>query len=235
MVSGFGGGGAVASGAWIVGTPQLRFARTRFVEATFVDVGQGAATLVRFPSGDALLVDAGGAAGSRFDMGRRVVEPAIWGAGVRRLTHLVARMPTRTTLESGHHRVDFRPREIWKARPCLPTAVAQAAPRAARAGPPGGPCSAATASASATPRSWSGTRSRRSGSARRVRNDDSVVVDVRVGEVSLLLPGDAESSAEAEVARLVGPAGVRVMLAPHHGSATSSTWRCCVRPPRTWS
>jgi competence protein ComEC len=58
----------------------------------------------------------------------------------------------------------------------------------------------------------------------RVRNDDSVVIEVRFGEVSLLLPGDAESSAEAEVARLIGPAGVRVMLAPHHGSATSSTW-----------
>ena len=58
----------------------------------------------------------------------------------------------------------------------------------------------------------------------RVRNDDSVAVEVRYGGVSLLLAGDVESSAEAEIARLVQPAGVRVILAPHHGSATSSTW-----------
>ena len=57
----------------------------------------------------------------------------------------------------------------------------------------------------------------------RVRNDDSVVVEVRFGEVSILLTGDVETSAEAGIARLIGPAGVRVMLAPHHGSATSST------------
>jgi competence protein ComEC len=57
----------------------------------------------------------------------------------------------------------------------------------------------------------------------RVRNDDSVVVEVRYGDVSILLTGDVEASAEAAVARLVEPAGVRVMLAPHHGSSTSST------------
>jgi competence protein ComEC len=58
----------------------------------------------------------------------------------------------------------------------------------------------------------------------RVRNDDSVVVEVRFGAASLLLTGDAEAAAEADVARVLEPAGVRVLLAAHHGSATSSTW-----------
>jgi len=216
----------LASGAWIVGTPQLRFARTRFVEATFVDVGQGAATLVRFPSGDALLVDAGGAAGSRFDMGRRVVEPAIWGAGVRRLTHLVATHADADHIGGAVTIVsDFRPREIWEGAPVPPdplwrrlrleAARAGAAWRAVQRGDRVRFGDAEVVVWHPQPPEWE---------RQRVRNDDSVVVDVRVGEVSLLLPGDAESSAEAEVARLVGPAGVRVMLAPHHGSATSSTW-----------
>jgi competence protein ComEC len=58
----------------------------------------------------------------------------------------------------------------------------------------------------------------------RVRNDDSVVVEVRFGEVSIVLTGDVEGAAEADLAKLLEPAGVRVLLAPHHGSATSSTW-----------
>jgi competence protein ComEC len=58
----------------------------------------------------------------------------------------------------------------------------------------------------------------------RIRNDDSVVVEVRMGDVSIVLTGDIESAAEADVARQLEPAAVRVLQAPHHGSATSSTW-----------
>lgn len=214
------------SGAWMVGAPQLRLARTALVEATFIDVGQGAATLVRFPTGDALLVDAGGAAGGRFDIGRRVVEPAIWAAGVQRLTHLVATHADRDHIGGAPPLVaDLRPREVWDGVPVAPDPLLRqlrlaaertgVAWRTVQRGDRVRFGDAEVITWNPPPAAWE---------RQRVRNDDSVVVEVRLGEVSLLLPGDVEASAETEVAGLIGPAGVRVMLAPHHGSATSSGW-----------
>jgi competence protein ComEC len=216
----------LACGVWIILTPQLRFSRTRLLEATFIDVGQGAATLVRFPSGDALLVDAGGAGGGRFDIARRVIEPAVWAAGVGRLTILVATHGDADHVGGAAPLVmDFQPREVWEGVTVPPEPLLQQLKMiAGRSGV-----------------SWRAVQRRdvvRFGDAevvtwhpeppewerQRVRNDDSVVVEVRFGCLSLLLTGDVEASAEAEVARLLEPAGVRVMLAPHHGSATSSTW-----------
>ncbi|AGC44334.1 DNA internalization-related competence protein ComEC/Rec2 [Myxococcus stipitatus DSM 14675] len=52
-------------------------------------------------------------------------------------------------------------------------------------------------------------------------NDRSVVLRVRHGDVTVLLPGDVEHAAEEQLAETVGP--VTVMKAPHHGSRTSST------------
>jgi competence protein ComEC len=54
-------------------------------------------------------------------------------------------------------------------------------------------------------------------------NDASLVLRVRHGAVSILLPGDVE--AEGEAALLARPEALRAELvkAPHHGSATSSS------------
>ncbi|MBZ4408418.1 DNA internalization-related competence protein ComEC/Rec2 [Myxococcus sp. XM-1-1-1] len=52
-------------------------------------------------------------------------------------------------------------------------------------------------------------------------NDRSVVLRVRHGDVTVLLPGDMEHDAEELLTEGLGP--VTVMKAPHHGSRTSST------------
>src|SRR6185436_18850135 len=60
----------------------------RRLRVTFLDVAQGDATLIRFPDGRAWLVDTGGALG-RFDIGTRIVSPALWALGLRHLSTLV--------------------------------------------------------------------------------------------------------------------------------------------------
>jgi competence protein ComEC len=50
-------------------------------------------------------------------------------------------------------------------------------------------------------------------------NDRSAVLRIRHGEVSILLPGDAEAAEEEQL----DPGAVTVMKVPHHGSRTSST------------
>ncbi|MFP5380132.1 MAG: ComEC/Rec2 family competence protein, partial [Vicinamibacteria bacterium] len=59
------------------------------LRVTMFDVGQGDAMLVTFPGGRTLLVDAGGlATGGAFDIGDRVIGPALRARGVRRLDTL---------------------------------------------------------------------------------------------------------------------------------------------------
>lgn len=54
-----------------------------------IDVGQGSATLIRFPTGETMLVDGGGFRDDAFDVGKLVLAPFLWHSGVRRLDHVV--------------------------------------------------------------------------------------------------------------------------------------------------
>jgi competence protein ComEC len=195
------------------------------VRVTFIDVGQGDAVLVQCPNGQSLLVDAGGAGGGRFDVGGRVVAPVLWASGVRRLTYLVV------THGDGDHmngavRVvrDFAPNEVWEGVP-VPTH------------PPLGKLRAAAHAAGATWRTVQrGDRValgdvdvivRHPPAAdwerQRIRNDDSVTLEIQYRASSVVLPGDIEAGGEASVSADLPPAGLRVLQAPHHGSASSSS------------
>jgi|GEM_PF-425371 len=59
------------------------------LEAVIIDVSQGTSVLVRFPGGEAMLVDGGGFLDDTFDVGRSVLAPFLWYTGIRRLDHVV--------------------------------------------------------------------------------------------------------------------------------------------------
>lgn len=200
-------------------------ARDARLRVLFLDVGQADATLVLLPGGRSLLVDAGGSVTGGSGIGRRVVVPALRAAGVRRLDYLLVTHADPDHIGGAPEVVrEFAPREIWEGVP-----VPASAPRAEL-----------LALARATSSIW---RTRHAGErlvaggavARvvhpprpdwerpRVRNDDSVVLDVRLGDVSVVLPGDVGAAVEAELAEAWTPASIRVLKAPHHGSRTSSS------------
>ena len=58
-----------------------------------------------------------------------------------------------------------------------------------------------------------------------MRNDDSLVLEIRYGDVSIVLPGDIGATVEDGLAKVMPPAPVRMLKAAHHGSATSSSMR----------
>jgi competence protein ComEC len=62
------------------------------LRVTFLDVGQGDASLLELPDGVTVLVD-GGAAYDTLDMGRAVVAPYLWDRGIRRLDHVIGTHP----------------------------------------------------------------------------------------------------------------------------------------------
>ncbi|MGA2939137.1 MAG: DNA internalization-related competence protein ComEC/Rec2 [Syntrophobacteraceae bacterium] len=53
-----------------------------------IDVGQGSSALVRFPTGETMLVDGGGIPDDSYDIGRGVLAPFLWYEGIRRLNYV---------------------------------------------------------------------------------------------------------------------------------------------------
>jgi competence protein ComEC len=193
------------------------------LRVTMLDVGQGQAIAVQFPTGQTLLVDAGGGGGS-FDVGARVVEPALWALGIRRVDWLAI-----THGDADHAGGapsvlrDFHPREIWEGIPVprdrrmqMLRADAQSSGvvwRRVLAGHAMEVGSVAVDVLGPPAPDWE---------RRDNRNDDSVVIRLRYGDVAVLLTGDVERAAEA-VLPLDRVGTLRFVSAPHHGSRTSST------------
>jgi competence protein ComEC len=77
----------LAAGAWPSSAASGR------LEVTFLSVGQGDSTVVRFPHGGTMVVDAGGEVSQRFDPGERIVTPFLRSEGIRKIDVLVATHP----------------------------------------------------------------------------------------------------------------------------------------------
>jgi competence protein ComEC len=196
------------------------------LRVTVLDVGQGDATLIQLPSGRAVLVDAGGLGGTaRFDVGERVVAPALWQLGVRRLDVLALTHGDVDHLGGAPAIVEaFRPREIWEgipvpADPALSSLAALAdssriAWRTVQAGD-------LLRDGAVTLRVWHPPPP--DWERQRVRNDDSLVLEVRYGDVSVVLPGDIGAATEGALMAQISDAPIRILKAAHHGSASSSS------------
>jgi competence protein ComEC len=193
---------------------------------TFVDVGQGDATFVRFPNGTALLVDAGGLGfSSRFDIGDRVVAPVIRGAGFYRLGYMALTHGDPDHIGGAASVIEqFRPREVWEGIP-VPRSAALAALRAGTQAAGGRWASVYEGDYM----SIDGVRvlvrhpARADWERQKVRNDDSIVLELRWRGVAILLTGDIGRTAEATLATTQPPPLLSVVKVPHHGSLTSST------------
>ena len=88
------------------------------LEVVFLEVDQADATLVIFPSGRSLLVDAAGTPRGSFDVGSRIVAPVLWRTGVRRLDYLAVTHAHPDHIGGAVSPVEvFKPREIWEGVP----------------------------------------------------------------------------------------------------------------------
>jgi len=76
---------------WWAWSPQKIFDPHR-LRVTFLDVGQGDATVIQLPNRQTILID-GGAMYERWDMGRMVVAPFLWDQGIRFVDHVIATHP----------------------------------------------------------------------------------------------------------------------------------------------
>jgi competence protein ComEC len=215
------------------------------LEVTAIDVGQGDSLLVVGPTGQAMLIDAGGPTGaaanaenavgllssdSAFDIGEEVVSPYLWSRQFRRLD-VVALTHAHSDHMGGMPAVlrNFRPRELWVA-----------------VDPNSAPYRALLAEAATL-----GIRVRHLHAGDRIPwdtldlavlaptpdytnpgppiNNDSLVLRMQYGQSSALLEGDAEAPSEhqmvaASLTNLAAQLGPDTLLkVGHHGSRTSTT------------
>jgi competence protein ComEC len=178
---------------------------------TTLDVGQGLAVVVRTAS-RTLLYDAGPTYGPEADSGGRIVVPLLRGAGVASVDLLV--LTHEDTDHLGGALTVLETLEVQALASSLPQSHALHALVPAR-----GRCAAGAAwewdgvrfEFLHPPPGWEGAR----------RNNQSCVLHVQAGGGSMLLTGDIERAAELSLVPKMRKTDV--LLAPHHGSRTSST------------
>lgn len=219
---------AVTAGTWIALAPPVPW-RARGdgrLHVTFIDVGQGDAALIQFPRGQSMLIDAGGLPGrGGFDMGERVVSPVLRHVGVARLSALVLTHGDADHIGGAPSVLrEFRPWDVWEGIPV----------------PPLDSMSRIRAEAVAARVRWTTVQPHDRVSLddvevrvrhpaipdwerQAVRNDDSIVLELRWRDVSFVFTGDIGREPEAVIAPDFEPSPLRVLKVPHHGSPSSSS------------
>ncbi len=192
---------------------------------TFLDVGQGDCILVQAPGGRTMLVDGGGWQGQQtgYDVGREIVTPALMARIVRRLDVLVITHPHEDHIGGLPAVIEAVPigmvldpklKSDSPVYPQLMEAVAKKNIKVYRAmvgqrinlgrgiyaqvlGPP---------------------NQRFEGTGAEV-NDNSVVIRLVYGDVSVLLTGDVEEEGALRLADMGEAVHSTIMKVPHHGSS----------------
>ncbi len=210
----------------IVTAPGVETARQSngWLRLTMIDVGQGDSILIQFPAGQSLLVDAGGVPGV-FDIGGRVVMPALWASGVRRLDWLSV------THDDGDHiggarsvLRDLDPLEVWEGVPVLRNAAWRDLRfdadrrgivwRQVLAGQTWQVGSVLIQAMNPPLPDWE---------RQKVRNDDSMALRLRFGDVEIVTTGDMGAEVEDRWPIESDAPPIRIVKVPHHGSRTSSS------------
>ena len=200
---------------------------------TYMDVGQGNASLVEFPMGRCMLIDGGGFSDNEtFDVGEKLVAPFLWSKKIARVDTVVLTHPESDHLNGLIYVLEhFKVAELWTNgeekhtkgfRKLMDVARLKHVTVRPRNTLPddhelGGvglkvfwPCQTAESYAYTAKNS----------------NNTSLVIRLSFGKQSFLFPGDIMAGVEEQVVQLTkgrNDLQSTVLLIPHHGSKTSSS------------
>jgi competence protein ComEC len=205
------------------------------LRVTMIDVGHGNAALMELPEGYNILIDGGGFSdNSIFDTGARIVAPFLWRKKIRTVDTLVLSHPNSDHLNGLIYIAEhFNVKTIWTNNEATDTFAYRNLMETIQKNKIQMP----------EYKQIIGIRyingvgidilypqgdfiERRKKEAWRDLNNNSLVLKASLGAKSFLFPGDIERRAEYELAAIAGDKlKSTVLLAPHHGSKTSSSER----------
>ena len=196
---------------------------------SFLDVGQGSATLLEFPGGYRVLIDGGGSSSSSRTVGETVIAPFLWHKGITRLDHIVVTHP-----DSDHYNglpfilERFSPAVFWTNslaahdRPYAELLEQARRQRLQVRMPTEGEHFDIGRGRLRCIRNLSAGSGERPEKGEQ-RNDSGLVIQARLGRFALLFPGDIGRSSERGLTDMDEDLAATILLAPHHGSKTSNS------------
>ncbi len=203
------------------------------LRVTAIDVGQGTSSLLELPGGKTVLIDGGGFTdNSIFDIGQRVIAPVLWRKRIMKLDILALSHPNSDHLNGLLYIADnFPVKEVWTNGQSRKTLGYRQLINIIRRKEikwieKNNACPSITINGVTMDILYPqpGLVQKMAANPWRNANNNSLVLKATYQGISFLFPGDIMAAAEKElVATRKIMLNSTVLMAPHHGSRTSSS------------
>ena len=227
---------ALAGAIILIASPSIIYQvrNSKKTSISYLDVGQGSATVIKLADHKTILIDGGGPISNRFNIGENIIAPFLWKNRIRKIDQIII-----THLHADHYNglpfiiTNFKPETLWLSGQSAPDpGFAEILTLADRMN-----CEIKIAQTNDQIYQANNINlrcifnmynevNRPNNTVHFDENDTNntgLVLQLTVGDHKFLFPGDIEVKGEALLCRSQHALASQVLLMPHHGRASSGS------------